>query len=127
MPFGESTYADAFLNGGIPALPDGSDGATLHLQIIADTDEAYELTSEGGYEAIAMPTLPAASGGFINHVADFGTATGEWPDSAVAWVWRDAVGDVVYWDVLKRPLNVAEAGAEAEAPLDIYVSDPRRD
>jgi hypothetical protein len=121
MPFGETTYADAFLNGGIPALPDGSDGATLHLQYVADPDEAYELTSTGGYTSISMPTLPLAVDGVMHHEVVFGTATGELPDEARAWVWRDSSGDVVYWDVLKRQMNVTQAGDEIAADLDIYV------
>ena len=58
--------------------------------------------------------------GLASVVVDFGTSTGDWPETGVAWAAWDPDGVPRYFGLLQSKVEVDVAGVPVTAELDIY-------
>lgn len=125
MPVGPDYY-DAVVNAVVGTLPAG---ATVRLYSaladpVAGPDPADELPADGGYApaSVTAGDFSASTGGdgLATATVDFGTATDEWPETALAWAVEDTGGGFWHFDLLRRRVDVDAAGP-VTAQLDIYL------
>lgn len=86
-------------------------------------DPLDELTSDGGYAPVALGSFDASVDGNAHADVDFGTSTDAWSDEATAWGITDSGGDLLWWDLLTKPIDVTAASTPVVAGLDLYPGD----
>lgn len=128
MPF-TATYVDDILDGVGAAFPTSGNWRLYSSDPqLADAPSDVELTSDGGYAAVAFAPSDwdASTGGSMSTASavSFGTSTDAYSDVATYWGITGAdADDLVYSDFLDDPIEVDESGTAVSFTPSISITD----